>query len=72
MSLEETPDALAARPKPRKISIMIYYKKEVCVRTVWRTAQFARSNRAKPHNRVANLSSPKKVRPCTKKPEKAR
>jgi len=27
MSLEETPDALAARPKPRKISIMIYYKK---------------------------------------------
>ena len=27
MSLEETLDALAARPKPRKMSIMIYYKK---------------------------------------------
>jgi len=27
MSLEETPDALAARPNPRKISIMIYFKK---------------------------------------------
>jgi len=33
--------------------------------------RFARSNLAKLHNRVANLSSPKKARPCPKKSRKS-
>jgi len=39
-----------------------------CGWTGWRTLRFARLNLAKLHNRVANLSSPKKNRPCPNKP----
>ena len=41
----------------------------MCGWTGWRIPQFARSNLAKLHNRVANLSSPKKAIPCPKNPD---
>jgi len=53
---------------PRQSNLQLH--NEVCGWTGWRTHRFARSNIAKLHNRDANLSSPKKARPCPKKARK--